>query len=191
MILNSLIALNDEAIAGKIENLLAISEGYKTYDGVTSRDLDLITEHIQESMNENCLSHRLRINQKILNELSHLKVPVLKPVTAHAVFVDAKSLLPNIPSDEYPAQALAIAIYIEGGIRCSEVGSLSSNLVSQTEHVKFSIPVRGYTEDQLMHIIQVFKKIVTIKDQIKGCRPTKIGNIVLPQFTAEIEIISN
>ena len=186
---NGLIALNDDTLAGKIENLLPILEGYKTYDSVTQKDLDSITEHLQETINENYLSHRFRINQRILNELSHLKVPVLKPVTGHAVFVDAKTMLPNIPTNEYPAQVLAIAIYIEGGIRCAEVGSLTSNGASQKEHVQFSIPRRGYTEDQLMYIIQVFKKIVSIKDQIKGCRLTKIENLTLPQFSAEIQLL--
>lgn len=179
------IALNNDELATQLEDALFVSEGFKTYGGIAGRDLDIIAVGLKEVVDYDYLNHRFGVNERLVDQLSQLNIPVLKPVCGHAIFIDAKAFLPHIPCHQFPAQALCIAIYVEGGIRTCEIGSLASDNAS-IELVRFCIPRRVYTEDQLNHLVQVMKKVDSKKDTLGGFKLIRSGKI-FRQFTAIIE----
>jgi tryptophanase len=179
------IALNNDELASELEDSLFVSEGFKTYGGMAGRDLDIIATGLKEVVDYNYLNHRFSLNERLVDRISQLGIPVLKPASTHAVFIDAKSILPHIPTYQYPAQALCIALYIEGGIRSFEIGSLSSENAT-IELVRFCIPRRVYTEDQLNHMVRVLDKVNLKKENLGGYKLIKCGKI-FRQFTAIIE----
>jgi tryptophanase len=183
------IALNNDELATQIEDNLFISEGFKTYGGMAGRDLDIVAEGLKEVIDYSYLNHRFEVNERLIEQISQMNIPVLKPVCGHAIFIDAKAYLPHIPCHEYPAQALCIAIYIEGGIRTCEIGSLSSEHAT-IELVRFCIPRKVYSEDQLSHVVKTLKKIKINKEKLTGYKLIKCGK-VFRQFTAVIEKLSN
>ncbi len=182
------IALNDDALAEKLEQHIFITEGFKTYGGLAGRDLDMIATGLAEVVEFNYLKHRFYLNEDLARKLNNLGVPVLKPVIGHAIFVDAGAFLPGICAAKFPAQALSIALYVEGGIRSCEIGSLSYGGQAPCELVRLAMPRRVYTEDQLNHVVEAFKKIIPKKDKLCGFRIVRAPT-VLRQFTAVIEFV--
>ena len=118
------IALRNEELAIECRNLLIITEGFTTYGGLAGRDLEAISIGLKEVMEESYLQYRIRSIEYLTEKLIAANVPVMQPAGGHAVYLDAKAMLPHIPADQYPGQALLAALYLEGGVRGVEIGSL-------------------------------------------------------------------
>lgn len=176
------LAMRDLDLAIRCRNLLIITEGFTTYGGLAGRDLEAIAIGLQEVMDENYLHYRIRSIEYLTNKLIAAGVPVMQPAGGHAVYIDAKEFLSHIPVDQYPGQSLVAALYLEGGIRSVEIGSLmfgkydlTGKLIpAQMELVRLAIPRRVYTQSHIDYvsvvIIDVFKKSkkiqgLTIKEE--------------------------
>ncbi|HSK12897.1 MAG TPA: tryptophanase, partial [Phnomibacter sp.] len=118
------LAMKDFEMAKQCRNLLIITEGFTTYGGLAGRDLEAIAIGLQEVLDEHYLKYRITSMEYLTNKLHAAGVPVMRPAGGHAVYLDAKEFLPHVPVQEYPGQALVCALYLEGGIRCVEIGSL-------------------------------------------------------------------
>jgi len=170
-------ALNDDVLAGAARNRLILTEGFPTYGGLAGRDLDAIAVGLREIVDEQYLRYRVRTNEYIGEKLLALGVPIVQPVGGHAVFVDAKQLLPHIPPLQYPGQALAVALYERGGIRACEIGSVmfglkpdGTEVPAEAELVRLAMPRRVYTQSHADYVVEVFEEIVTQRERLRGLR---------------------
>jgi tyrosine phenol-lyase len=173
--------LNDDELEQKITNLMIMIEGFRTYGGLSGRDMEAIARGVTEALDENYLRHRVEQAKFLGNELAKLGIPFVKPTGGHAVFVDAGAMLPHIPRNQYPGQALVIALYREGGIRAVEIGGLmfaekdpeTKEIIHPAmELVRLAIPRRVYTMSHLKFVAHTFKKIMDYKDKLSGLEIT-------------------
>ncbi|MFZ1799933.1 MAG: tryptophanase [Chitinophagaceae bacterium] len=170
------LAMHSESLALKCRNLLIITEGFPTYGGLAGRDLEAIAIGLKEVMEENYLAYRIRSIEYITEKLVAAGVPVMRPGGGHAVYLDAKEFLPHIPVEQYPGQALACALYEEGGIRSVEIGSLMFGkydadgklIPAALELVRLAIPRRVYTQSHIDYVAEVVIEVFAKRDQIKG-----------------------
>lgn len=190
------LALNDQELATKCRNLLVITEGFPTYGGLAGRDLEAIAIGLYEVMEENYLHYRIRSMEYLTKKLSEAGVPVMLPAGGHAVYLDAKQFLPHISVDQYPGQALVCALYIKGGIRGVEIGSLmfgkydeNHNLIpAALELVRLAIPRRVYTQSHIDYVAEVIIEVFEERNQIKGMKITEEAEI-LRHFTAKLDLV--
>ncbi len=171
------LALNDDALAVAARNRLILTEGFPTYGGLAGRDLDAIAVGLREIVDEQYLRYRVRTNEYIGEKLIALGVPIVQPVGGHAVFVDAKRLLPHIPPLQYPGQALAVALYEHGGIRACEIGTVmfglkpdGTEVPAEAELVRLAMPRRVSTQSHADYVVEVFGEIVTQRQLLRGLR---------------------
>lgn len=170
------LALKDEGIADACKNLLIITEGYTTYGGLSGRDMEAIAIGLREVFFPDYLKYRIRSTTYVGDKLREKGVPIMYPVGGHAVYVDAKAFYPNIPVPEFPGQALACDLYLEGGIRSCEIGSVmfgkytaDGQLVpAATELVRLAIPRRVYTQSHMDYVIETFDGLLHQRDKRAG-----------------------
>lgn len=170
------LALHEPALAQQCRNLLVITEGFPTYGGLAGRDLEAIAIGLQEVLDENYLQYRIRSIEYLTNKLIEAGVPVMQPAGGHAVYLDAKAFLDHIPVDQYPGQALVGALYLEGGIRGVEIGSLMFGkydeqrklIPAQMELVRLAIPRRVYTQSHIDYVAEVIIDVYNNRNTIKG-----------------------
>ncbi len=190
------LALHDDALAMECRNLLVITEGFPTYGGLAGRDLEAIAIGLEEVMKEDYLQYRIRSMQYIGEKLDAAGVPYMKPTGGHAVYLDAKAFLPHIPTHELPGQALACALYLEGGIRSVEIGTLmfgkydeQGNTISPPmELVRLAIPRRVYTQSHIDYVAECIVEVYKKRNKIKGLK-IKYEAKLLRHFTAEMGVI--
>jgi tryptophanase len=190
------IALRDEELAVQFRNLLIITEGFTTYGGLAGRDLEAISIGLKEVMEENYLQYRIRSIEYLTEKLIAAKVPVMQPAGGHAVYLDAKEMLPHIPADQYPGQALVAALYVQGGIRGVEIGSLmfgkygeDGNLIpAMMELVRLAIPRRVYTQSHIDYVAEVIIEVYKHRENIKGLK-IKYEAPALRHFTVHMKEI--
>jgi len=115
---------NDDILARQEKDLLILTEGYPTYGGLAGRDLEAIAVGLQESLDEDYLRYRIASTAYLGNHIAEQGVPIVQPPGGHAIYLDAKAFLSHIPVDQFPGVALATELYLEGGIRSVEIGSL-------------------------------------------------------------------
>lgn len=188
------LAMHDEKLAMKCRNLLVITEGFPTYGGLAGRDLEAIVIGLHEVMEEHYLQYRIRSIEYLTNKLIDANVPVMQPAGGHAVYLDAKEFLSHIPVDQYPGQALVGALYIEGGIRGVEIGSLmfgkydeDKNLIpAPMELVRLAIPRRVYTQSHIDYVAEVIIEVFNNRHAIKGLTITEEAPL-LRHFTAKLK----
>ncbi len=188
------LAMQDEGLALKCRNLLVITEGFPTYGGLAGRDLEAISIGLKEVLEENYLEYRIRSIEYLAKKLTAAGVPIMQPAGGHAVYIDAKSFVSHIPVDQYPGQALVGALYLHGGIRSVEIGSLmfgkydsKKNLVpAQMELVRLAIPRRVYTQSHIDYVAEVIIDVFNERNKIKGLRIIEEAAI-LRHFTAKLE----
>jgi tryptophanase len=170
------IALRDEELAVQCRNLLIITEGFPTYGGLAGRDLEAIAIGLKEVMEESYLQYRIRSIEYLTEKLVAAGVPVMQPAGGHAVYIDAKSMLPHIPPQQYPGQALVGALYLEGGVRGVEIGSLMFGKYNEKgklipaimELVRLAIPRRVYTQSHIDYVAEVIIEVNKNREKIKG-----------------------
>lgn len=190
------LAMQDEALALQCRNLLIITEGFTTYGGLAGRDLEAIAIGLQEVLDENYLQYRIKSIEYLTKKLIDAGVPVMQPAGGHAVYLDAKEMLPHIPAEQYPAQSLAGALYVEGGIRSVEIGSLmfgkynqNKNLIpAQMELVRLAIPRRVYTQSHIDYVAEVIIEVYKNRKQLKGLQIIEEA-LALRHFTAKLKPI--
>ena len=188
-------AMNDQALYQKAGNELILREGFLTYGGLAGRDLDAMAVGLEEGLDEKYLAYRLNQTAYLAEKLTEKDIPILQPPGGHAVYVDAKSLFPQIPQQEFPAQALCVELYLEGGIRTVEIGSVmfahidpatGETIYPQLELVRLAIPRRVYTQSHLDYVVEIFARIASRKDEVKGLK-IKYAPELLRHFTARFE----
>lgn len=169
------LALNDDGLAEAARGRLILTEGFPTYGGLAGRDLEAIAQGLSEIVDEDYLRYRVRTTAYIGERLEALGVPVVKPAGGHAVFVDARALLPHIPPLRYPGQALAVALYVEGGVRGVEIGTVmfgrrpdGSEVAAPMDLVRLALPRRVYTQSHADYLIEVFEAVLDRRHAIPG-----------------------
>jgi tyrosine phenol-lyase len=177
---------NDAILAGQEKDLLILTEGYPTYGGLAGRDLEAIAVGVQESLEEDYLRYRIASTAYLGNHISEQGVPIVQPPGGHAIYLDAHAFLPHIPQDEFPGAALAAELYLEGGIRSVEIGSLMFGAAAQMELVRLAIPRRVYTQSHIDYVIEVILAVWKRREQIHGMRLTYEAPF-LRHFTAHLE----
>jgi tyrosine phenol-lyase len=180
------LALNDDALAEKCRNLLILTEGFPTYGGLAGYDLEAIARGLEEVVEESYLRHRIGQIQYLADQLTDNGIPIVQPPGGHAVYIDAGELLPDIPSLEFPGIALVNALYLEGGIRSSEIGSLMFGSHAGMELVRLAIPRRLYTQSHLDYVAYIVTSVAAKKSGMHGYRIVSAPR-VLRHFTAEFE----
>ncbi|MBI4669339.1 MAG: tryptophanase [Elusimicrobia bacterium] len=179
------LALNDPAWAQKARNLLILTEGFPTYGGLAGRDLEAIAQGLLEVLDEDYLKYRLRSTAYLGEGLQRLGIPIICPVGAHAVYIDAKEFLAHIAPKKFPGHSLAVALYLEAGIRSCELGSLMFGQDAKMELVRLAIPRRVYTQSHIDWVIEVFERIVNKKETLPGFRIVSAPK-ELRHFTARL-----
>ncbi len=189
------LALNDDELAMNARNVLILTEGFPTYGGLAGRDLEAIAIGLDEIVQEDYLNYRITSTAYLGNALIELGVPIVKPVGGHAVYIDARKLLPNIPPGQYPGQALAIALYEIGGIRGCEIGTVmfgrqpdGSEEMAKMDLVRLAIPRRVYTQSHIDYVIECFDALMQERESIKGVEITWEPP-ALRHFTARFAMI--
>lgn len=188
------LAMRNGSLAQQCRNLLIMTEGFPTYGGLAGRDLEAIATGLQEVMDENYLHYRVRSIEYLTNKLIKAGVPVMQPAGGHAVYLVANDLLPHLPVDQYPGQALVCALYLHGGIRTVEIGSLmfgkydeQGNLIpAQLELVRLAIPRRVYTQSHIDYVAEVIIEVFNKRSEIKGLNIMEEAP-VLRHFTAKLQ----
>jgi tryptophanase len=191
------LALNDAELAQKARNLLIVTEGFPTYGGLAGRDLEAIAQGLDEVLDEHYLQYRIRSIEYLGERLTKLGVPIMQPPGGHAVYLNAKKLLPNIPPEQYPGQSLAIELYRAAGIRSVEIGSVmfgkydaSGKLIpARMELVRLAIPRRVYTQSHIDYVIESLGEIFENRANLPGYRIVEEPPM-LRHFTAKFEPIA-
>ena len=190
------LALNNDALATQCRNLLVITEGFPTYGGLAGRDLEAIAIGLQEVVDEHYLQYRIRSMEYLTEKLIAANVPVMRPAGGHAVYLDAKAFMDHIPVDQYPGQALVCALYLEGGVRCVEIGSLMFGkydaegilIPAALELVRLAIPRRVYTQSHIDYVAEVIIAVYQKRESYKGLQIVEEAPM-LRHFTAKLKSI--
>ncbi|MBE0657055.1 MAG: tyrosine phenol-lyase [Bryobacteraceae bacterium] len=174
------LALNDDEAAEKARNLVVVYEGLHTYGGMAGRDMEAVAIGIEESVEDDHI--RARVGQVVYlgEKLMKWGVPIVKPIGGHGIFLDAKAFLPHVPQTQYPAQALAAAIYLDSGVRAMERGAVSSGRdpvtgeerMPKLELVRLTIPRRVYTQAHMDVTAESVYCVYEEREKIRGLRMT-------------------
>jgi tryptophanase len=191
------LALKGKEIADACTNMLIITEGFVTYGGLSGRDMEAIAVGLQEVFHPDYLHYRIKSTGYLGAKLREGGVPIIWPVGGHAVYVDAKAFYPNIPVDQYPGQVLVCDLYLKGGIRSVEIGSVMFGkynakgklIPGAMELVRLAIPRRVYTKNHLQYVIETFEMLMEDREKDKGLRITYEPEF-LRHFTAHFEWIA-
>jgi tryptophanase len=171
------LALNNDALASICRNLLILTEGFPTYGGLAGRDLEALAVGLTEVISHDYLKYRIGSTAYLGEALAKMGIPVVQPIGGHAVYIDAKALLPHIAPLQYPGQALAVELYRAGGIRGCEIGSVmfgrkpdGSEVPAAMELVRLAIPRRTYTQSHIDYVIEVCAEVLRRAPKLKGFR---------------------
>jgi len=189
------LAVRDEGLFQRICNELILREGFITYGGLAGRDLDAIAVGLMEGLDEEYLAYRIGQTAYLADQMLNNGLPIVVPAGGHAIYLDAGHLLSHIPQAEFPGQALAAALYLEGGIRGVEIGSVmfaypdpdsGETIFPKLELVRLAIPRRTYTQSHFDYVVEICRKLVEKRESLKGYRLTYSPQL-LRHFTARFE----
>jgi tryptophanase len=187
------LALNDDRWAEAARNLLILTEGFPTYGGLAGYDLEAIARGLEEVVDEDYLRYRIRSTAYLGEKVAAAGVPIVQPPGGHAIYVDARALLPHVPPAAYPGVALVNALYLEGGIRSVEIGTLMFGRAAEggdtpaaMDLVRLAIPRRVYTQSHIDYVAEVVIAVARRARELPGYRITA-APAVLRHFTARLE----
>jgi tryptophanase len=187
------LAMDDDELARECRNVLILTEGFPTYGGLAGRDLEALAQGLKEVVSHDYLRYRIRSTGYLGEALVKAGVPVLTPIGGHAVYLDARALLPHIPPLEYPGEALAVALYEAGGVRSIEIGTVmfgrqpdGSEIPAALDLVRLAIPRRTYTQSHIDYVIEVCEHVARNAKELTGYRIVDEPP-ALRHFTAKFE----
>jgi tryptophanase len=189
------IASRDPELMETLTQRLIVIEGFPTYGGLAGRDLEAVARGLREVLDENYLRYRVGQVEAFGARLTELGIPIMRPTGGHAVYIDAKRLLPDIPPLEFPAQALSVALYREGGVRGVEIGSVmfgsfdpetGAAVAAPMELIRLAVPRRVFTNSHLEYVAGVLERIKDLRGELRGFRMTYAPKL-LRHFTARFE----
>jgi len=187
------LAMNDDALAEQARNLLILTEGFPTYGGLAGRDLEALAQGLREVVDHDYLRYRIRSTAYLGDALVARGVPVVTPIGGHAVYLDARALLPHIDPLRYPGQSLAVALYEVGGVRGCEIGTVmfgrrpdGVEAPAAMDLVRLAIPRRTYTQSHIDYVIEVCERVAARAGELPGYRITD-QPAALRHFTARFE----
>lgn len=175
------LAVRDESLFRQVSNELILREGYPTYGGLAGRDLEAMAIGLWEGLDESYLAYRLGQTAYLAGQLKAASIPIIEPPGGHAIYLDAGRLLPHIPHADFPGQALAAALYLEGAVRGVEIGSVmfahpdpdtGEMIYPALELVRLALPRRVYTQSHLDYLVNVLKQIARQPETLRGYRLT-------------------
>ena len=186
------LALNNDELAANARNLLIATEGFPTYGGLAGRDLEAIAQGLDEVLDEHYLNYRLRSVEYLGEQLTAAGIAILQPPGGHAIYLDAKRILPHIPPQQYPGQALVAELYCVGGIRSVEIGSVMFGkydargelIPARMELVRLAIPRRVYTQSHIDYVIEVAIETFARRKDLRGYKIIE-ESPMLRHFTAK------
>jgi len=171
------LALDDGALAAACRNLLILTEGFPTYGGLAGRDLEAIAQGLRECVDEHYLRYRIRSIEYLAEGLETAGMPTVRPAGGHAVYIDARALLPHVPPLQYPGQSLAVALYVAGGIRGVEIGTVmfgrhpdGTETPAAMDLVRLAIPRRTYTQSHIDYVIEACAEVAGAAAELPGYR---------------------
>jgi tryptophanase len=186
---------NDDAVARQEEELLILTEGFPTYGGLAGRDLEAIAVGLYEALDLQYQIYRHASTRYLGEHLLGVGVPIVQPPGGHAIYIDAKEMLPAIPRGAYPGQALVIELYRHGGIRAVEIGSVmfgrrdpetGAESYHPSELVRLAIPRRVYTKSHIDYVVEAIAEVHQRRDRLRGVRIVEQPR-ALRHFTATFE----
>jgi tryptophanase len=188
------LALNDDRIAAEARNILILTEGFPTYGGCAARDLEALAVGLEEVLDEDYLEYRLATVRYLAEGLNRSGIPTVQPPGGHAVFIDAGRFLPHIPPHQYPGQALACELYLAGGIRSCEIGSVmfgrrdakGAFTPARHELVRLALPRRVYTQSHVDRMLEIAAEVARRAPEMRGMEMT-YRPPYLPHFTAKFK----
>ena len=184
------LALDDDELALRARNLLILTEGFPTYGGCSARDLEAMAVGLHESLEPSYLEYRARSTAYFADGLEAVGFRTVRPTGGHAVYIDARALLPHIPPEQYPGQVLACELYLHGGIRSCEIGSVMFGkrtsdgrfVGARNELVRLAIPRRVYTQSHVDRVVELASEVARRARSLRGLRMTYRPEY-LPHFT--------
>jgi tyrosine phenol-lyase len=177
---------NDDSLAQQEKNLLILTEGFPTYGGLAGRDLAAIAVGLEEALQEDYLRYRIVSTAYLGDHLAEQGVPIVQPPGGHAIYLDARAFLPHIPCEQFPGVALAAELYLEGGIRSVEIGTLMFGEAAKMDLVRLAIPRRVYTQSHIDYVVEVILDVFRRRKQIRGLK-LSYEPPFLRHFTARFE----
>ena len=186
---------NNAKLAEQEKELLILTEGFPTYGGLAGRDLDAIAIGLKEIMQEDYLNYRIASTSYLGNHIAERGVPIVQPPGGHAIYIDAKAMLPHIPAYQYPGQALVAELYLEAGIRSVEIGSVmfarkdhktGEEIPAPNELVRLAVPRRVYTQSHIDYVVEAILQVYQRRKTIRGMRIVYEAPF-LRHFTARFE----
>jgi tyrosine phenol-lyase len=174
------LAINDDTMAEKARNLVVVYEGLHTYGGMAGRDMEALAVGIGESVQYDHIRARIGQVEYLGERLIEAGVPIIRPIGGHGIFIDAAKFLPHIPRDEFPAQALAAALYVDSGVRSMERGAVSAgrdpatgeNRYPNLELVRLTIPRRVYTQAHMDVTAESVTHLFANPERVRGLKIT-------------------
>ena len=190
------LAMNDDELAMKCRNVLIVTEGFPTYGGLAGRDLEAIAQGLEEVLEEDYLKYRIRSVEYLGEKLVEFGIPILEPPGGHAIYLDAKRFAPHIPPEQYPGQSIVCELYLEGGIRAVEIGSVMFGkydkdgklIPAKLELVRLAIPRRVYTQSHMDYVIEVIQEVFAKRDKLRGMKIIEEAPM-LRHFTAKFDYV--
>jgi len=159
---------NDDKLAQQEKDVLILTEGFPTYGGLAGRDLEAIAVGLNEALEEDYLNYRIASTAFLGNRISKEGVPIVQPPGGHAIYLDARAFLSHIPPAQFPGVALAVELYVEGGIRSVEIGTLMFGEHAKMDLVRLAIPRRVYTQSHIEYVVEVILDVWRRRQNIRG-----------------------
>lgn len=186
--IGGVLLMRDHAIAQRASNLLILTEGFVSYGGLAGRDLEAMAQGFEEVLHEDYLHYRIYSTGYLASKLRDAGIALVEPPGGHAVYVDAAAFCPHIPANQFPGQAVAVALYREAGIRTCEIGSVmfGGDSPPDMELVRYAIPRRVYTQSHVDYVAEATIEVFKRRKSLKGLRIAEAPP-VLRHFTARFE----
>src|SRR5881628_2938129 len=181
---------NDDRLAQQERDLLILTEGFPTYGGLAGRDLEAIAVGLNEALEEEYLKYRIASTAFLGNHIASEGVPIVQPPGGHAIYIDARAFLPHVPAAQFPGVSLANELYLEGGIRSVEIGTLMFGEHATMDLVRLAIARRAYTQSHIEYVVEVILDVWRKREQLSGNEIIEQAKF-LRHFSAKLKPVAN